>query len=207
MAYTIAAGDSLQVAFASRLGNQLGVNVRGFKVQAQIGTGLDSTGLLAALDALYKPLYLNILPQLAEYSYTSMKRLKPTASDLEVKTSAGAAGGIASDPCTSQSAVVVTLGTGFAGRANRGRMYIPFPPLSGLLNSTPPTPTLIYQALIAQLAAQYVSVNVVTTGGNGWTLLPVLLKPAPNPDVLITTYIVRGKFGTQRRRGSYGKTN
>lgn len=92
------------------------------------------------------------------------------------------------------------------GPAGRGRMYTPFPP-HGAQNADTSV-TAAYQTLMTNLANQLFNTMVLTAGANSVTLAPCIFRSGDAPVTQdISDFIVRSKFATMRKRGSYGQPN
>jgi hypothetical protein len=126
---------------------------------------------------------------------------------------AGIFGTIGGDPCTgggalipTQSAAIITLQTANSAPAGRGRMYLP--PTGGTNLTNDGLPAAGYLSLMNAIGnfivftGAYVSSSAFTFNAE-----PVVW----HRDSLLSTPIVSWrsnvKFGTQKRRGSYGELN
>lgn len=202
----IAEGDILEVKiyvnFPGRI--QIGINVRYFKAQTQIG--LPTTNQAAInLATDYSAAYLPCLPAAAFFWGVGVRNLG-VPNDAFVYDSTGqGAGSITSDPLPLQTAGIITLRTALAGRANRGRVFVAFPPETG--NSSTGIPSGTYLTALGVLATQFGSVTGCNDGaGNSCALVPVI-KHANGTVEDITATLARTKWGRQGRRGDYGRMN
>jgi hypothetical protein len=118
-------------------------------------------------------------------------------------------GGVSMAP--TQAAAVVKKITGLAGRAFRGRVFVPFIPDSFL--TTGGELSAGVSAAYATFVALLFGPQTFTVGGSSTTVAPVLVHqpsvayPLPLADQDVTAFVGTGKIGTQRRRGDYGQAN
>lgn len=108
---------------------------------------------------------------------------------------------------------VIHLKTALTGRAYRGRIYIPFPGDTSQTAADYPMPTGAYLTVLAGFSA-ILDTNVTVTGaGGGTAILQWVLHhnknkagvtPSPTPIIDAPASVL---FGTQRRRGNYGRQN
>lgn len=97
---------------------------------------------------------------------------------------------------------IITKKTDLIGRANRGRMYIPFP--SDIYRTFPfETPNDDYQTLLRALAGLFLFTIVSET----WVAQPVIYHRVGMFPTDITSFAVQPRWATQRKRGDYGKLN
>lgn len=97
--------------------------------------------------------------------------------------------------------------TAFRGPGFRGRVYLPFP--ATVDDQSNAVPTAAYVANLTTLAIKAEGMFQFTgTAGGKCVVAPYLVHKnkliAPTP---ILGWLVRGKWATQRRRGSYGRSN
>jgi hypothetical protein len=183
---------------------QLGLNVLHYRVTAAPASPLSDAACLVWLDNIFAPLLIPMITQDAQYLGSSIQSIFPLPKLLEQVTTLNAApGGDLFKAAPKQSALVVTKLSNFAGRANRGRVYLPFPSIGSL--NIDGVPTAAYVALAQNYATQLVSQQFVTLTT---TLTPIILqRKAPASSPVMTNTRVNSRFGTQRRRGDYGRLN
>lgn len=112
------------------------------------------------------------------------------------------------DTLPGQVCGVMTKLTLASGRAFRGRVYFPFPPNSA--QSVEGAPTSAYYLSMATVMANLYdgSPQTYTGAGGGTDLLPVLRqKLAPHNITNVVGVRPQPLWGTQRRRGDYGRRN
>lgn len=175
----------------------------------------------AVFDTAIQVAYKNVLSSDATYLGVDCRvfRLPPNPNPaLSRRDHVGpGTGGMGLLP--TQCAPVVSFKSRVAGRRGGARIYLPFPSVAAF--DADGTPSAGYLASAGVLAGIIAGGFAVAIGGNSASFVPCIygppLDPArvppPNPPRLtptftpITSYIVRDKCGTQRRRGTYGRTN
>ncbi len=197
--------DIYEVKVYTTLGNQAGLNVFHHLVSNVVGTGVSDQQLADHYAGLYPSVYKNIMSSAASFRGVGVRRIKPTIS-LEVYSTIGQGPGLVTgDPLPKQIAGMITLRTALPGRANRGRMYVPFP--AEAHNDADTTPTAPYMVLLGNLGMVVWSDSVAGGGANTQTMSPGVYHRALGTLTRLTTYTTRDRWATQRRRGDYGKPN
>lgn len=208
----MAIDDLVKVRVVCYIANQISVNVYYYKVSNVLGAPV-SNGVCGAIDSAFAPLYKACLNTQAKYRGVGMSIFRTTfwfAEETSVANDGAGVGGGLQAPL--QSAGLITKQTGFAGRRNRGRAYIPFH-ASADVDPTTSAPNAGYQTNLGGVAARITGVfNYESSPGNHVELAPVLARKGPGPVLNyiltnITGATTRPKFGTQRRRGNYGQPN
>jgi hypothetical protein len=199
-----ALGDILQYKMSSWCDSQLGLNVLHYKVTLMTGSPPTLAKMLQTIDDAMAPLMIPMLSSDAQYLGASLQHIQPLPVSMETFYTVNAAvGGSAPEVLPKQTALVLTKQSTLAGRANRGRLYIPFP--SEGANTTLGIPAAAYLALAATFANQMASIITVagTTG-----LTPIIYqRKFPGSSQVINTVRVNNRWGNQRRRGDYGRLN
>lgn len=215
-AFVINPNDTVQIKTAcyNNVLLQLGLNVVYYRVTTDDNMPVDSHAILSGYDIAVAPLYLAMLGSDCEYYGSQIQSVTTPifAPDNTSVNQAQSATGSLSLP--NQVSGIITKRSGLAGRAHRGRMYIPFP--AQIFDSGTGFPTLAYIALLQAIATQTLTSQTypsLITANNG-TLVPQvygkqqLVPPfnaAHQEDV--TGYTVQPRWATQRRRGQYGAFN
>lgn len=132
--------------------------------------------------------------------------LAPFPADVVSAANVGP-GTAGATPLPKQAAGVLSLYTPFQGPRSRGRMYIPFPSASD--TTTSGVPTASYVTNMRTFAVNFVIAQNFTgvAGGTATALACLVDKGPPLRNPFITTFIARDKWGTQRRRGDFGRLN
>jgi hypothetical protein len=100
---------------------------------------------------------------------------------------------------------IITKRSSFTGRANRGRIYFPFPATQSL--DTDETPKAAYVTLIQAYADNIGALHSVTSAGGSANLTPIIVNRTLSHLVVWEDSLARKRWATQRRRGDFGRTN
>lgn len=212
MATNLALNDALRVRFYcyEAGATQVGINTSYWLVTSLTGTVTDgflANGIGTRIGQFYKN-YLGANSQYSGCGVSIMQGVTTHQRTAQVFDNGGAGAGVNDSPnLANQTSYVISLRTGLASRHARGRVYPPFPTAdqadqNGLM-------TIPAQVLIQQLAEQYQTAQVFAAGGNSVTVQcsvrGVVAGVAAYP--LISSAFAQIRFGTQRRRGQYGRLN
>jgi hypothetical protein len=201
----LVAGDVYRVVVGTFTRQQLGLNVLHYEVAAVAGAVSDQD-MTNSLDVTGSVLYQAMLGAASTYWGIKSTRVFPLPSPIPVVTSANNGIGVASgDTMSLQTCGIITKLTNLLGRANRGRMYIPFP--TEVYNDGNALVTAAYQTLATALANWFLAPQTFIYGIASVTIIPVLWHYATHVWVPITGYRVRGIWGSQHRRSDYGRQN
>lgn len=216
----VAVGDYLRGRVWTYCGDQAANNVLYWKVaDMQVGPTADLQALCNAINAALKDAYVPLMSQDANYRGLGLTNIRTgtVGSDPSIEVFSTAA----VTPGTSLQAVlprqvcgIISKRTVIGKRWGRGRMYVPFPSeehsdVNGVVSNA-------YKANLDALASVCLSHMIVNVAGNLNVGLDAVLRTdntPENPDdkmytyLLITEYVSRKKWGTQRRRGDYGLGN
>ena len=226
MAYTPVLNDLLEMVVVTQdqtASPQLGLNRVFWQVSGITGLGVTQGQIAAFLDGLLSPFYVSIMPATALYRGVYIQRVFPTPVQIKAGSvthnATGTAGGTM---LPSQVSVLVSLQTAVAGRAFRGRIYLPFISNAFITGSEAPNAALVTVAL--NIGTVISAAQLVTVGANATAITPVLwhrkgfgFKKGPpvvpiNPATIGTITAITGssaaaKWATIRRRGDYGRPN
>jgi len=186
---------------------QIGLNIVWAKAFNLIGGPVTSMECAQAINQVFKTLYKTVMASdckwygvgVRDYSIAPL----PTEDIYAVDQGPGIVGGVTAPD---QLCALITLKTGVAGPAGRGRKYIPFVPVSFIAaDNKIDAAQLPSYALIALAFVD----PVLVTGISGGTLnLQFGVAKADQTGFKpITDAILHPEIATQRRRSSYGKTN
>jgi len=205
MAVPVAVGDVLQVRAVAFANNQISVNVLHYRVSAIAGAP-DLQLMPPPIDASWAAVYKPLMSINANWRGIGVRRLTPTPTiEFQSITSAGA-GTNAGDLIPLQMSGIITKQTGQPGRANRGRVYVPFP--SETSNGASGEPTAAYVTALNTLAGILLTTQTYTHGGiNSMTLFPVLKQHGTVHITDILSARSNGKWAAQHRRGDFGRPN
>lgn len=191
-------------------GNQASVNTFHYLAGATSGLGVTTEEIAIEFDALISTDMKSLLNNVATYNGVQCY-VNQVPLPLPQEATAGAGSGIGgATSLPPQSCGLTEWETAFAGPANRGRTYWPFP--STTEDSTGGIPGAGYQTLLATLAGLIIAHNTFGTGGNTSAVSLVIkhgknkagIIPAPTPIVNASTI---GKWATQKRRSAFGRPN
>jgi hypothetical protein len=186
--------------------NQISVNVRHYRCTAKAGTGVTDQTLATQLDATFQAAYKALLSSSARYRGVGVRKVEPLPLGLEVYSTVNdGIGTQALGMNPTQTCGVMTLRSALGGRSRRGRVYIPFSSFAD--TGADGRPAAGYQVRMGTLAALFFFVQALGTGGNTNTFTPVIWSKKFNYSNQIITATSVKKWGTQRRRGDYGRTN
>lgn len=194
----VGTGDLYRVVMYSRCDGQTGLMISHWEVVATATGGATQKEVADQLSAAIAPLLKAWESDSAAYWGLTLQRIKPIPLPDAVPSVAGQ-GDCANtgDRLPIQCAAVISLRTGFAGRKNRGRKYVPF----GTESSN--TADLINAAGLILLAPirDFFLTNFAVTGATGnSTLANVIYHKATNDATAIVTGFINQPWGTQRRR-------
>lgn len=202
----MAVGDVLKVVHYMSSEGQAGLNVRYYRISAQT-SGPVSLGVAAvALDAIFAPLYQELLSSSALYRAVGVQKVFPLPIGNESFSGGFDRVGLRTgDPLPKQIAGVLSFRTALAGRRNRGRLYCPFPAEVSNTSSSEPNSTYIED--LGTLGTAHLATRVITDGPNSETFVPVIFRRGAGTTQDLTARIIRVIWGTQRRRGDFGRPN
>jgi hypothetical protein len=194
---------------------QASVNTWYYLVTAVGSTPATDQDAANQLDTFLAPLMKALLSTTAEYRGIQVQILNsvpPFAAFLQSASANSNAGPgtVAGGALPTQTAGLLSFQTNLAGRAFRGRFYIPFPGVND--SGAGGSPTAAYGVKQANLLAVIDSTAVIVSGGSSATLTRVLLHkknkaggtPAPTP---VTAASFSANWATQRKRGNFGRRN
>jgi hypothetical protein len=206
MGHAFALNEIYEVRPICYTNDQVGLSVLHYQVIA-IGVGTVEDGDFAdQLSTILGPLYGQLISEQAEYLGVEVQKVWPLPRlDAQSSDLNNTPGVIAGDTLPTQSCGLIRKRTGFAGKHNRGRMYVPFPSEND--NDVDGQPTAPYLVSLANLAAALEVSFVVTVGIDSVTLEPVIYDRVAHTTTGITHMPRQDQWATQRRRGDQGRPN
>lgn len=210
-------GDVYEYTMYCQHADQVSVTRRYYETTALAGTEATQAQMVAALDAIFAPLFKNAMCILATYRGSAICQIWPLPRRRQSTTIANTGlGVVAGDILPRQVRGIITLRTFFAGRRYRGRVYVPFPAEASSLSDG--TPGGGYQSTLDALGAALISSTTAGSAPNTTTLTPKLARIAytgtpPNRVLVQPTllpyegFATRPRWATQRKSGSYGRQN
>lgn len=212
MASTMQVGEIWKATIATYLGGQSGLNNIHFAVVGFAGTGGTDSQLALAIDAAIAPDYKAAMNNQATYYGVKVVRYWPKPVAIpQISTSTTGIGTAGTTPMPTAVSGIIRWRTAIIGKHGVGRIYVPFPATTAV--TTPaPQPNSAYIGLLVAIAAGIDGIGVIGTPPNTSTVdLVVTGKPAVPPATQIyypvTAYNGGSLWGTQHRRGDYGRPN
>jgi len=199
--------DIIQVKVLTRLGNQAGLNILHWRCTAQVSGGLVTEAAAAAsFEALIAPVIKPLLTVPALYQGIQLQTVHPVVTLGSLNATGAGAGTGGANPLPGQCCGSLTKQSLFAGRSNRGRVYVPFPAEED--NTVDHIPSVGYQAALANYGDAIETTRVVTVGTSTATFTPVIFRRgAPAASVTLVNIRTNVAWSTQRSRGSFGRPN
>jgi hypothetical protein len=200
-------GDLLEARVFCVQGDQLAVNQLYYRVEIDTtGFGLQTLHVnefSRIVGLAYKPL----LASTAEYRGVIMRKIFPTPPDMPLQsTTEQGLGQSPGEALPRQVCGMITKRTAHSGRAYRGRVYVAFPSEADNASDTTPIPD--YLVRLNALASALLGTPDLEPGAEGFNVIPVLMHAGDTiAFTRVTSAVVRDRWATQRRRGSYGAVN
>jgi len=197
--------------------NQIAITAVHFKISNVSGgvgpyAGDFANQLQTILEPLFEPLIKTTTTMIGSKVAFAIKGPAPLPGIATSNTVGSDAG--ANMP--GQVSGIISVKTALAGKAFRGRLFIPFPTIT-MSTGAPPIPTAGYQTNLDALAVAWLTPWAVTSAGGNATATPVIFhrprKPPLPPRTIdntgdpIVSFLEPASWATQRRRGDYGKVN
>lgn len=203
---TIVAGHILECIVYTSYRGQVAQNVFHYKVNSAGGSPT-TDDIVAQVEADFNGSWKALMCDDADWEGISLRNLTPVP--LEVASFSGAQNGpgVHGAPIPGQLCYLLTKKTAEAGPRGRGRMYIPFPGLDGLDQTSGKVHTdtgILLQTLIDDIEGP----ETQTAGGFSvnWTI--GLYRPTEDVRFIpLRSFTASDEYATQRRRGAYGKQN
>lgn len=201
-------GDTWEVKVGCYCKGQAGINILHYDVQSVDGTPQTPEALALAADTIFAPLYKALLANDASYYGVAVKRVRPlTPTAIVVSASLiGPGGAMNGGALPTQVSGIITKQGELEGRANRGRVYVPFPG-DTFMDPTTSSPTAGYQTALIALKDTLIGDLNVGTLPNQTVLQPVIYDRLTGARRSIVSGRANQKWATQRRRGNYGAAN
>lgn len=188
------------------LGNQLGINVHHYEVTATEGDSLDLPATASLYSQRVQAGYKPLLATPAEYRGVSLQTIYPGAFSTVYYSGNGNGYGLAGDaPLPSQTSGIIAWKTDLAGRANRGRSYIPFPAEDD--NDDDAAPMDQYMTHLDDLVGLVSGTFLLGLAADKVELTHGILNAVGTHARPVTSAVPRQMWATQRRRGAFGAPN
>jgi len=198
--------DVLQQQIVTALGNQVGMIAWCWRVTSIDNGGCSLGEICEAMDLVWGLQIKPLISTSASYRGMRLSKISPAPpSAFTYNTTSQGAGTVTGDPLPKQTAGVITWYTSKGGPAFRGRSYFPFPGEADNGPDSKPTQSYIDRMITPSLSR--VQARTVVGADGSVVLTPVIYHRESRQSDVVTTGQTRGVWGTQRRRGDYGKTN
>lgn len=177
----------------------ISLNILHYRVSAIAGTGKGDQDIADAMDLNYAATYKAYLSADAAYRGVIVQKIRPLPLSLAVTSDIGAGPGTAviGDLLPTQVCGMITKQTTGAGRAKRGRIYMPF---LGEDDVTDSQPNVVYLARLAVTLPTFLNGVLVGAPPDTVQLLPVIFHRVPGTSDDLTSVVRRSYSVTQRRR-------
>lgn len=208
MAFTIVVGGVVRHVAYCAIAGQVSVTKRDWQCTSMSGgSSMASADIIDALSLMVAPLYSDAMSQNAQYYGSQLYYQTPVgAKPRPDSTRAGTTDGVELvGLLPTQTCGLVSLYTDTLGKTGQGRMYVPFPAQNQMDDNG--TPVALYLTVLGNLGLAHTTNKTIISGGVTGVFTPVLYVPGGVPPKPIIKYIVRDAWATQRRRGSFGRTN
>lgn len=197
-------GDIYSVKVVCRVtpvvaGSVVSLNVLHYRVSQVLGTPKNDQEIADAMDAFWGPKYIAYLVQEASYRGVLVQKIRPLPISIAFDATANQGVGtrVGGDLLPPQICGMITKQTGGAGRAKRGRVYMPFP---GEDDSTDSVPSAGFILALTTILPNYLSGITVGVAPNTTDLLPVIFHRVLGTTDDLAFAVARTYFTTQRRR-------
>lgn len=204
----MAIGDVFEIRTVCVFGDQTSITVNHIRSVSTTGVVATTAAAVAArVSTLTHAAWKGVLVADATFYGISATRIYPTLGPFGVGIADAGAGVFGTDAGPRQVAGILSKSSNLGGATGRGRMYLPFP----AADATDPAsghPTTAYRTAAAAIGTAYLTPMVVTVGAGTETFEWIIYNravPLLSPPVI--GGIARAKWGTQKRRGDYGRTN
>lgn len=205
MASVLVNDQTVELTVACQMQGQYALNVYHFHVDNKIGPGITDADFADTFDSQLGPLYRALLPANCSYYGVKAQVIRPTRLDSVVDRTNTGAGAVAGDMCPAQVAGVVSLRSGIASRAARGRVY--FPTSSESINTATGAPAAAYITAVDTICASLLPGGTIVVGAGSMDWSWQIYSRSLNTTFRVQAYLVRTNWGTIRRRSQIGQTD
>nr|CDL66644.1 unnamed protein product [uncultured bacterium] len=208
MATVLQLGDIVEVklgCYDLALG-QVTINVLHYYVGTVAALGVTDADFADDLQPAFRAAYRAVLSPQSTWHGVRVQKIWPLPVAMAwVDASNPSIGVFGSVPAPAQLSPVITKQTAGAGRSKRGRFYVGLPPIEAVNPDGTPDPA--YNTALLPLANLLDDVwNVIELGGQA-QLVSCIYNRDTHAVSQVLNRRINDKFGTQRRRGVYGRQN
>lgn len=198
--------DYAEVKIFCKMQSQASVNVLHFRGENQVAAGVTEQEIADALSPIYAALLKPLLTSVANYAGLQVQKVAPLPEGAPFVSTSGFGIGLAGNaPLPKQTAAVIKKVTALAGRAYRGRMYVPFPDEGD--NTTAAIPAPVYITTLGLLATEMQTPRLIVGAAGQLTLRLQVYNRNIRVGTPVVKCLPRQQWGTQRRRGDFGQAN
>lgn len=200
-------GDLFEVITYAKQNQQLALNVSHWRITTVVATtAADNVIANALADQLLVNLK-NMMATNAEAIGLTVQYIAPGALRDKVADNGDSrgAGALEGDPLPLQTCGLITLRTGAAGRARRGRKYFPFPAEAD--SNAVARPSSGYITLLGIQAVTWSSDVTAGTGSTTTVLHCQVYQKGPGIAYPVTDCVIRTRWATQRRRSDINRAD
>jgi hypothetical protein len=205
MAIFLGNNDRVEVSFICRWNDQIGVNVRRFRLEMAPSVQVSLSDLASAVSTAYGVVYVDVLAGDAEYRGAGVRRILTLATPTEWSSSGSGQGTGPSTVAPPQTAGLISLRSDFPGRQGRGRAYLPFPDKAHV--SATAGISAAYLAAAGDLGTTFIRLPLGDILPVSVTLVGIARFDVGAILVPWTSRIIRSGWATQRRRSYFGARN
>ncbi len=206
MAFDILPGEAVITRVYCKNYDQIAVNVLHYVREPGVGPAVTSVDYAGVVNSVLSSLYAAVMPTSAEYRGVGVQLL-PVGGITPVEYyPAPNPGIVAGESLPKQVSGVIALRSTVGGRSGRGRVYVGFP--SEADNESAGKPSVSYvQRLQALADALNSPLTVPDINGTGQVFSLHVYSRLLAFLADVTQVVARDRWGTQRRRGDFGKIN
>lgn len=200
MATVVAPFDIVRVSVLCRVGTRDAYNIWYFVASGTTGVGtITYDDLATTWKTLAEAVYPGVMSPSGTLIGASVNRAFPAPPTPSINAGdSDLPGLITGDVMSRQTCGAVTKRTELAGKAYRGRAYIPFP--SEASNDADGNPTNGYRTAVATLCGSFCAAQTITVGTATIILYPIIYHKATSTYTVVSSFNVRTYWTTQRRR-------
>jgi len=206
MSTPLAAGMILAARVWTSDAEQAAVNTYHYTVRSVGALPSTDQDVADTIDNAINATYKALMSVLARYRGVQVQIIFPLPPRVDVQQVANAGAGTAGAITSAKQVTgLISWYTLLAGRAFRGRNYLPF--VSNSSVATDGIPTAGYVTNLQTLAVALDGVTAIAIGGRTATVQMGIYHRATHSMTDVNTFVPQQKFATQKRRGAYGKPN
>jgi hypothetical protein len=190
-------------------GQQTSITTLYFIAGAPAGTGASYNDCALIVDTALGPKLKGLICAGAAYKGTGVKSTIPNPLAETYWPGAAGVGTAGAVGLPKQTAGVLSIYDGFSGRTHRGRLYFPFPATTDNVDPGRPSGPAAgsYQDRMGSFASTAMGVLTAGAAPNTTTLRWGIFHKSTRAATAVVNTVVRAVWGTQRKRGDYGRPN